>query len=300
MELRRLRLLHELSRRGTVAAVAEALSYSPSSVSVQLAELEREAGARLLRRVGRGVQLTPEGWRVVEHAGEALRADEALRAELAAGGAARGLVRVTFVQTTALALLPSLLAALPSELRLEVFQRESAPALEELRSRAVDVVVGVDYEPVPVPRYRDVHREDLLREDVLMALPAGSGAVDLRDFADMPWAAGYPATGHGALVENVCNRLGGYAPDIRHRTDDALILRALVSSGRAVTVLSALVGTATPQVVLRPIRQGPIRRVVFTAVRAAGAAMPAVVAVRAALREAAVRAAAGRDDVRVL
>ena len=51
MELRRLRLLHEFSRRGTVAAVAEALSYSPSSVSVQLAELEREAGTRLLRRV---------------------------------------------------------------------------------------------------------------------------------------------------------------------------------------------------------------------------------------------------------
>ncbi len=44
MELRRLRFLHELARRGTIAAVADALSYSPSSVSVQLAELEREAG----------------------------------------------------------------------------------------------------------------------------------------------------------------------------------------------------------------------------------------------------------------
>ena len=61
MELRRLNLLHEFARRGTVAAVAEALSYSPSSVSVQLAELEREAGTQLLRRTGRTLELTPAG-----------------------------------------------------------------------------------------------------------------------------------------------------------------------------------------------------------------------------------------------
>jgi DNA-binding transcriptional LysR family regulator len=64
MELRRLRLLHELSRLGTVAAVAESLAYSPSSVSVQLAQLEREAGAKLLRRAGRNVELTAAGRRL--------------------------------------------------------------------------------------------------------------------------------------------------------------------------------------------------------------------------------------------
>jgi DNA-binding transcriptional LysR family regulator len=75
MELRRLRLLDEFARRGTVAAVAEALSYSPSSVSVQLAELEREAGTRLLRRVGRNLELTAAGARLAEHAAQALSAD---------------------------------------------------------------------------------------------------------------------------------------------------------------------------------------------------------------------------------
>ena len=91
MELRRLRLLHEFSRRGTVAAVAEALSYSPSSVSVQLAELEREAGVPLLRRAGRTLELTPAGTRLADHAAQALTADEAVRAELAAlSGTPRG------------------------------------------------------------------------------------------------------------------------------------------------------------------------------------------------------------------
>jgi DNA-binding transcriptional LysR family regulator len=75
IELRRLRLLHELSRLGTVAAVAETLSYSPSSVSVQLAQLEREAGAKLLRRVGRNVELTAAGRRLAAYAAESLAAD---------------------------------------------------------------------------------------------------------------------------------------------------------------------------------------------------------------------------------
>ena len=78
MELRRLRLLYELSRLGTVASVAEALAYSPSSVSVQLAELEREAGTKLLRRVGRRVELTAAGHRLAVHAEQALGADEAV------------------------------------------------------------------------------------------------------------------------------------------------------------------------------------------------------------------------------
>jgi DNA-binding transcriptional LysR family regulator len=78
MELRRLRLLHEFSRRGTVAAVPEALSYSPSSVSVQLAELEREAGVQLLRRSGRNLELTPAGLRLADHAARALRAHDVI------------------------------------------------------------------------------------------------------------------------------------------------------------------------------------------------------------------------------
>ncbi|BDZ54559.1 hypothetical protein GCM10025870_16320 [Agromyces marinus] len=59
LDVRRLRLLVELAQRGTLTAVAEALSYSPSSVSQQLSQLEKEAGVPLLVQVGRRVQLTP-------------------------------------------------------------------------------------------------------------------------------------------------------------------------------------------------------------------------------------------------
>jgi DNA-binding transcriptional LysR family regulator len=174
MELRRLRLLQELSRLGTIAAVAESLSYSPSSVSVQLAQLEREADTKLLRRIGRNVELTAAGHRLAAYAADALAADEAIRSALAsAGDPPHGRLRMTFVQTPALALLPGVmerLAATAPDLEVEVVQRETAPALDELRSRAVDLVVGIEYDPVPVPRQPDVDRRDLMREDVLVAL----------------------------------------------------------------------------------------------------------------------------------
>src|ERR1044072_2854913 len=59
-DLHRLRLLRELSQRGTLAAVARALNYSPSSVSQQLSLLETEVGVPLLEPVGRRVKLTPQ------------------------------------------------------------------------------------------------------------------------------------------------------------------------------------------------------------------------------------------------
>src|SRR4051795_7784319 len=69
LDLRRLRLLRELNARGTIAAVADALQFTPSAVSQQLAMLEREAGVRLLERAGRGGRLTDPALVLVEHAG---------------------------------------------------------------------------------------------------------------------------------------------------------------------------------------------------------------------------------------
>ena len=58
LDVRRLRLLYELSLRGTLAEVAEALHQSPSSVSQALTQLEHEVGVPLLEKAGRRVRLT--------------------------------------------------------------------------------------------------------------------------------------------------------------------------------------------------------------------------------------------------
>ena len=69
---------------GLSAAVAEALSYSPSTISQQLAQLERDAGVPLLVPEGRRVRLTEHGAALAAHAARALEADEQIRAELEA------------------------------------------------------------------------------------------------------------------------------------------------------------------------------------------------------------------------
>ena len=65
LDVRRLRVLREFASRGTIAATADALGYSPPAVSQQLAALEREAGVDLLERNGRSRRLTPAGHELV-------------------------------------------------------------------------------------------------------------------------------------------------------------------------------------------------------------------------------------------
>ncbi|MFO6452122.1 MULTISPECIES: LysR family transcriptional regulator [unclassified Aeromicrobium] len=312
MDLRRLALLRELERRGTIASVAAAMSFSHSSVSVQLATLEREAGVPLLKRVGRNVELTPAGRRLSEYATAALAADEAVRAELAAlRGELTGRVRMTFVQTPALALLPRTLerlAQVAPHVELDVFQRETGPSLEDLSSQAVDLVVGVEYDPLPVGRHAAHHRVDLLREDMLLVLPrdhpcvAGDGPVRIAELENDVWASGHVGTGLDTFVANTCNRLGRFAPRVRHRSDDAIVLSALVESGRAVALLPAMfiADDAPPGVVARRPAEERLQRTLFSVARTSAHLTPAIEAVRDALRHTALDVATGRDDIDIL
>src|SRR3954471_2754551 len=101
LDLRRMRMLHELHHRGTIAAVADALQFTPSAVSQQLAALEREAGVPLLEPAGRGVRLTDAALVLVEHAEALLDRAELAEAQLAAAtGRVAGRGRVASFQST--------------------------------------------------------------------------------------------------------------------------------------------------------------------------------------------------------
>lgn len=297
LDLRRLRLLRELAARGTLAAVAEALSYSPSSVSQQLSELEREAGVRLLERAGRGVRLTDAAYVLVRHAEALLTRMEQAEAELAAAaGAVVGRVTVACFQTGAITMVPAALASVAQThpaVRVEVRHEETEPALQSLALGQVDLVVGIEYDHVPQTRHRALEREHLFSERLLVGLAhdhprAGTGRpIRLTSLAREAWAAGYGA-GHAALVVRACNLLGGFQPDIRHRSDDLLILRSLVASGQAVTLLPERIAVRDEgRVVLRPLIEGKLRREAFTATRAGSLERPALAAVRDAIHAAA-------------
>ena len=307
-DLRRLRLLRELRDRGTVGAVARALDYSPSAVSQQLRVLEGEAGVPLLERAGRRVRLTEAGEVLARHADRLLGGLEEAEAELAglAKGGVVGTVRIAAFQTATIALIPPALTALERThpgLRVEILQSEPEPALQALALGDLDVVIADEWDSVPRPGREGLLREELLSEGVRLILPAGhplaNGAarsgggsapapVSLRALADAPWACGRPPSSHDRLVQHTCRTLGGFTPDVRHRSTDLLVLLALVRSGHAVTLLPDLVRAQDdPTLAVRDLAEGALTRRVFTSVRAAAADRPAIAAVRAALRAAA-------------
>ena len=149
LDVRRLRLLVELRDRGTLAAVAEALSYSPSSVSQQLSQLEREAGVPLLVQVGRRVQLTPQAELLVAHARAVLDRLEEAEADVARSlTAVGGTVRIAVFQSAAHAVVPQALTILAAEhpaLRVEITEREPELALFDVAARDFDLVVAEQY-----------------------------------------------------------------------------------------------------------------------------------------------------------
>ena len=296
LDLRRLRILRELETRGTVHATARALDYTPSAVSQQLAALEREAGAVLLERAGRGVRLTEAGRVLARHARKLLDGVEAAEAELAAGALGRiaGTVRLAAFQSAALRVAAPAAAAVAAahpDVRVEIVEAEVEAAVPDLRLGHLDAVIGDEYGGLPVPRHADLVREPLLREEIRVVLPAdhqlaARRRVPVAALRDAAWAATQPGTGHREMHVHACRRLGGFEPDLRHASDDFLILLELVRTVGACALLPELaLAYGAPGVAVRPPAEGRVEREVFLLTRSTRP--PALAAMTAALREAA-------------
>ena len=176
LELRRLRLLRELHERGTIAAVADALQFTPSAVSQQLAMLEREAGVRLLEPAGRGVRLTDPGLVLVEHAEALLERAALAEADLAAAsGTVAGRGRIAGFESVLLRLALPAVEALGRDapsLRCELIEAEPEQALPALALGDIDLVLGDEWQHQPLRLPAGVERHDLFRDPVHLLLPA--------------------------------------------------------------------------------------------------------------------------------
>jgi DNA-binding transcriptional LysR family regulator len=296
LDLHRLKLLRELDARGTVHGAARALDYTPSAISQQLAVLEREAGAKLLERIGRNVRLTESGRVLVRHAATLLDGVEAAEAELAAIAAGRpaGVVRVSAFQSAFLRIVAPAVAALARDnpdIRVEATELEVEQGVPALRLQQLDAVIGDEYEGQPRPLHADLKRAPLVREQVRLVMPAthplaSQRRVPMSRLADAEWAACQPGTGHREMQIRACRRLGGFEPDLRYASDDFLILLELVRTTGACALLPDLVlSYGAPGVAVRAIAEGTIIREAFLLTRATRT--PAVEAVAAALTAAA-------------
>ncbi|GLV83032.1 LysR family transcriptional regulator [Streptomyces lavendulae subsp. lavendulae] len=311
LDVRRLRLLRELARRGTIAAVAQALSFSPSAVSQQLSVLEREAGLPLLERTGRTVRLTPAAQNLVRHADAVLERLERADADLAeARSGLAGALRIGAFPTATRAIVPAALVHLARRhpgLEPMVSETDPAAVAHALRAGDLDVALVHEYDLVPEPPEPGLATRPLYGEAMYLAGPAPAaaagpgalpGAADpgapqaggpgqdavLRAHRDDPWITATPGTLCHAMTVRAC-RAAGFTPRVRHQVDEFATVLALVAVGQGVAVVPQLgvTGPAGPGVSLVRLRMERRTKIAF---RSGAGAHPAVAAFTAALRDA--------------
>src|ERR687885_350050 len=111
LDVRRLRVLREVAARGSFSAAADALAYTQSAISQQIAALEREAGTKLVDRSARGVRLTDAGRALVDHADIILARLADAEAELEAiAGLRGGRVRLAAFPSAGATIMPAAIA----------------------------------------------------------------------------------------------------------------------------------------------------------------------------------------------
>jgi DNA-binding transcriptional LysR family regulator len=296
LDVRRLRVLREVALRGSFSAAAEALTYSQSAVSQQIAALEREAGTRLVERNGRGIRLTDAGWALVRRADAILVELAAADAELQAiAGLRGGRVRVSTFASAATSLLPAAVTAFRAvhpAVQVELSLVEATDeAVGGLRTGRADLVLVARPAGQPLGDQVEAH---LLFEDPMLAVLPGSHrlarrpTLHLDDLAAEPWVlGGGPGCSDRATILRACHA-AGFEPRVTvdFPTDDYNATQGMVAAGAGVTLLPRL-ALAVPRddLTVRPLAgAGPSREVVAAVRR--GDQAPATLAMLEEVREA--------------
>lgn len=291
VSVQQLRMLREVAQRGTIAAAAASLGYTPSAVSQQLGGLERATGVAVLERVGRNVRLTDAGRELVRHATELLAGLEAARVAMErVANEVRGDLQVSVYESVAATLLVPLLERLAVAhpgLRLRTRQLEPDAAVDDVAAGDVDLAFTIDYAHAPAARRAGVTRfslvEDFFRLVVCEEDAVDAASVSLADLADRSFVASPPAVSCGRCIVMAC-REAGFEPDIAHQIDDYQTALRLVAAGHGVALVPDL-GLVRMPAGLRVVDlDPPLSRTVQLAYRTTSAERPTVAAVRDALQ----------------
>jgi DNA-binding transcriptional LysR family regulator len=308
LDVRRMRVLREVAQRGSFSAAAEALSFTQSAVSQQIAALEREAGVVLVERSARGVRLTEAGEAVVRHADQILGRLAEAEAELEAiAGLRGGRLRMAAFESAAATIMPVAIAAFAKahpavELSMTLLEPEESVAA--LRAGDIDLAVtfGAGKQE---DRFGDgVEHHHLLEDPMYLVLSqdhplARKRGVRLADLAGEPWIGGAPDCECNRMISQACMRFG-FDPRIAFETDDYTAVQGFVAAGVGVSLIAELGRrTLRADIVVRPLgRDTPVRQIYATALT--GYRSPATVAMIDLLREVGAEHAAGRPQLELV
>ena len=237
LELRHLAALQAVAEERSFWNAAERLDTSQSSVSQQIATLERIVGERLVERSRgrRPVSLTEAGQLLLKH-GEAivarLRAAHADFAAFADGAA--GVLKVGTYQSVGYRILPAVVRefaeAWPGiEVRL-IEDHTDENLLSQVERGELDMTFATH--PLPRGPFEAV---ELMRDPVVLVAPAGQPplagdrAPTLRDLAGMRLIAARSCVSTGHVEGYLRSR--GVEPRVVFRSDDNGTVQAMVAAG---------------------------------------------------------------------
>lgn len=244
MDVRRLGLLRELSERGTVGAVADAMQITPSAVSQQLKVLEKEAGFTLVEPSGRGVSLTAAGRALAEAAVEIAvaveRAEGRWREYMQRPG---GQVRIATFQTGGEMLLPGLLTRMSAVPEVELVISDVLGHVVEFADLVPDHDLVLADSPTSAAAWidRGLQVVPLMSEPLDVALAedhplAQRASLSPKDVVGEAWI-GVP---HGFPFDLVLGQVvaaTGEPANVVQRISDNGIVEALVAAGHGIAIL---------------------------------------------------------------
>jgi DNA-binding transcriptional LysR family regulator len=300
-----MKVLREVAMQGSFSAAAEALSYTQSAVSQQIAALEREAGAKLVERNARGIRLTDAGEALVRHTDAVLASLAEAEAELdAIAGLRGGRVRLASFPSAGSAIVPRAIANFRSRhpaVELNLIEAEPHESLPRLKAGELEVALTYKPSLQGDEAMAGLEIEDLLEDPFFVVLPQGhpltaKSRVRLKDLASEPWINGTSACPCSGQVERACT-LAGFEPHVAFQSDDFATVQGLVAAGVGVALIPDLgFATVRDDIEIRDLAGEVPARVVQVATLA-GYRSPATEAMLEVLRETAASYRSGRVEL---
>jgi len=283
LNVTRLKVLKEVAYHGSFSAAAEALSYTQSAVSQQIATLEAETGMALLERHPRGVTLTAAGQALVGHAEGILARLETAEAALSAiAGLRGGRLRMASFSTAGATLMPLAIATFRAsypDVELTLEEGEPEEIVPRLRAGELDLALLFEFGD-EIRLQRDMTRVDLLEDPMFLALPpehrlAARQKIRLEDLARDAWVQTSSSSPCARHVVRICHA-AGFEPNVAFESDDYQTVQGLVAAGVGVALIPELaLSVVREDIVIRALSPSPPVRQVIAAAPAGARLVPA-------------------------
>jgi DNA-binding transcriptional LysR family regulator len=304
LNVARLKVLKEVAYRGSLSSAAEALSYTQSAISQQIAALEAETGMALLERHPRGVSLTAAGQTLVGHAeGILARLDTAEAALSAIAGLRGGRLRMASFPTAGSTLMPVAIAkfrAAYPDVELTLAEGEPEEIVPRLRAGELDLALLFEFDDEqPLPE--DLARSPLLQDPMYLALPrehrlAKKAKLRLSELQGEAWVQTSSASPCARHVVRCCHA-AGFEPTVSFESDDYQTVQGLVAAGVGVALIPELaLSVVREDIVVRALSPAPPVRQVIAATPEGARLVPATPAMLGVLGQAADELERSRPD----